>query len=85
MIPPRLRRVTVLPPTRLKIEYLDGQVRLFDVEPYLDKGLFRELRNPGLFASARVDLDTVAWSNGADIDPECLYADSVPIPGDAGA
>jgi retron-type reverse transcriptase len=23
----------------------------------------------------------VAWSNGADIDPECLYADSVPIPG----
>jgi len=79
MLPPILARVTILPPSKLGIEYIDGQIRLFDVEPYLEKGLFRELRDPGLFASVRVDIDTVAWANGADIAPECLYADSVPI------
>jgi len=31
------------------------------------------------FNSARVCSDTVEWSNGADICPETLYEESVPL------
>ncbi len=44
---------------------------------YLEKGIFRELKDLSLFKSARVSFDTVEWGNEADIEPETLYEDSV--------
>ncbi len=44
---------------------------------YLEKGIFRELKDLSLFKSAGVSFDTVEWENEADIDPETLYEDSV--------
>jgi hypothetical protein len=79
MLPPRISAVVTLPPTKIRLEYIDGQVRVFDMEPLLDRGRFRELRDPTMFASARPDIDTVAWANGMDVDPEYLYEDSVPV------
>lgn len=51
---------------------------LFDMNPYLEKGIFRELKDISLFKSAKVSFDTVEWENEADIDTETLYEDSVP-------
>ncbi len=68
-----------LPPTRIRLEYADGQVRVFDMEPLLDRSRFRELRDPAMFAGAHADIDTVAWANGMDVDPEYLYEDSIPV------
>jgi len=82
MLPPRIKRATPLPPTKVRLEYMDGQVRVFDMEPLLDKGIFRELRDPAMFASARAVIDTVEWANGADVEPEWLYEDSVPQKGE---
>jgi hypothetical protein len=78
MLPPRIKSVIALPPTRIRLEYVDGQVRVFDMTPLLDRGRFRELRDPAMFASAHVDIDTVVWANGMDVDPEYLYEDSIP-------
>jgi hypothetical protein len=46
--------------------------------PYIEKGIFRELKDLSLFKSARVSFHTVEWENEADIDHETLYEDSVP-------
>ena len=72
------KAVEPLPDYRLLITFENGERRIFDVTPYLDKGVFRELRNAAAFNSARVCFDTVEWSNGADLCPETLYTDSVP-------
>jgi hypothetical protein len=39
------------------------------------QGIFAPLRDPANFAQLRVDpeLGTVAWPNGADLDPGVLY------------
>lgn len=63
----------------LEIEFSTGEVRLFDVRPYLDKGVFSQLRDKALFARAYVAFDTVCWPNDLDIAPETLYVNSVPI------
>jgi hypothetical protein len=39
-------------------------------------GVFEALQDPAFFAQVRVDpeLGTVLWPNGADLDPDVLYA-----------
>ena len=55
----------------------DKSVKLFDMNPYLKKGMFKELKDKNLFKSVVVSFDSIKWLNGADIDPETLYEDSV--------
>lgn len=58
---------------RLRISFSTGDVKVFDVNPYLDKGLFSRLRDPALFAQAYVAYDTVCWPGNLDIAPETLF------------
>lgn len=73
-----VKDVKTLDEYKLLLTFENGEVRLFDMEPYLDKGVFIELKDISLFKSARINFDTVEWGNEADIDPETLYEDSVP-------
>ena len=47
------------------------------MKPYLDKGIFKELKDENKFKSVRVSFDSIEWCNQADIDPEVLYERSV--------
>jgi hypothetical protein len=49
---------------------------LFDMKPYLNKGIFRELKDPAMFNTVRVCFHSVAWKNEADLAPERLYPNS---------
>jgi hypothetical protein len=55
----------------------NGESGIFDVKPYLDKGIFRELRDLSVFNSVRPFLGTIQWANEADICPDTVYLDSV--------
>jgi len=45
-----------------------------NLEPYLHGPIFESIRNdPALFRAMRIVGGTVAWENGADIDPDVLY------------
>jgi len=63
----------------LVLTFEDGQRKLFDVKPYLDRGIFRELRDLAMFKTARVCFSSVAWANEADFDPEALYELGLPL------
>ncbi len=45
-----------------------------DLEKYLDKGIFRELRDLNFFKDFKLNSWTVEWKNGADFSPEFLYS-----------
>ena len=75
---PSVVRVVPHDDYQLEIEFNDGEVRLFDVHPYLCKGVFTQLRDLELFARAYVAYDTVCWPGELDIAPETLYSLSVP-------
>ena len=61
----------------LQIEFDSKEVRLFDVKPYLNLGIFIELKNEKYFNDVRTSLDSIAWKNGQDFSPETLYLKSV--------
>lgn len=62
---------------KIILVFKDKSVKLFDMKSYLEKGIFKELKDENLFRSVVVSFDSIKWLNGADIDPETLYKDSV--------
>ena len=81
---PRVQTVKPLADHRLELHFSDGQVRVFDMRPYLDTGIFTELRDPAVFGTAQAALGTVVWANGADLCPDPLYLGSVDLQRKAG-
>ncbi len=63
----------------LDIKFVDGSVKRFDVKPYLEYGIFKELKDKSYFKRAQVAFGTVQWPNEQDISPETLYLESVAI------
>lgn len=61
---------------QLLLTFENGEKRIFDMKPYLDKGIFKELKDENKFKSVRVSFDSIEWCNQADIDPEFLYEKS---------
>lgn len=62
---------------QLLLTFENGEKRIFDMKPYLNKGIFKELQDEKKFRSVRVSFDSIEWSNRADIDPEVLYEKSI--------
>lgn len=63
----------------LDIRFSDGSVRRFDAKPYLDKGIFSELKDIHYFRNIRVVYGTIQWANEQDFAPETLYLESKEI------
>jgi Protein of unknown function (DUF2442) len=64
---------------RLYVELADGRRGVFDLTPYLDHGVFRELKDPATFRRVGVQFGAVTWPNGQDIAPETLLAEMTPV------
>lgn len=64
---------------RLHLEFENGEKRIFDMTPLLEKKPFIRLKGSPLFLAARVDYGTVCWPGNIDIAPETLYDRSVPV------
>jgi hypothetical protein len=59
----------------LHLEFEDGVQGIVDLANLRFRGIFEPLRDTDYFALVHVDpeLGTVAWPNGADLDPDVLY------------
>ncbi len=60
----------------LDLKFSDGTFRRFDVKPYLELGVFRELKDMEYFSQVSIAYGTVNWPNEQDIAPETLYIES---------
>jgi hypothetical protein len=56
------------------ITFENGVQREINLEPYFHGPIFEPIRNnPSMFSSMKTEGGTIAWGNGADIDPDVLY------------
>lgn len=75
---PRVKAVKPNDDYTLTLLFVNGEVRLFDVKPYLGLGIFTELKDISLFNSVKPFLGSIQWQNGQDFCPDTLYMDSMP-------
>lgn len=76
---PYVVSVTPADDYRLDIVFENGEQRIFDVKPYLNRGVFVRLQNPTTFAAARVVAGSVEWPGGLDLSYDTLYLESEPL------
>ncbi len=76
MINPRVKKVLPTNDFQLIITFTNGEERVFDMKPYLDKGVFKALQDVSLFTKAHIAWGTVVWNEDIDMSPDTLYLDS---------
>lgn len=75
---PRVTKVRPNPDHTITLTFANGEVRRFDVKPYLEKGIFRELKDLQNFNTVKPFLGSIQWRGGQDFCPDTLYMDSEP-------
>lgn len=63
----------------LLLTFTNKEQKIFDVKPYLDKGIFKELKDLQNFNSVKPFLGSIQWNKGQDFCPDTLYEDSIPV------
>jgi uncharacterized protein DUF2442 len=77
-VPWRVTSVTVLPDARLDVTFVDGTAGKVDMQGLLSSNrvegtVFEPLREPAVFAEARVVMGAIQWPGGADLAPDAMY------------
>lgn len=77
---PYIAAVQPLENYELLLTFTNGEQRIFDTKPYLDKGVFKHLRERSTFLGARVVAGSVEWPGEIDLSYDTLYLESHPVP-----
>ena len=73
---PRIKKVKPNRDYTLVLTFANGETKIFDMKPYLEIGIFRELKDLSLFNSVKPFLGSIQWKNGQDLCPDTLYLES---------
>lgn len=73
---PRVKNVKLKGNYKLILTFTNGEVKIFDMKPYLGIGIFKELKDVNLFNSVKPFLGSIQWQNGQDLCPDTLYMES---------
>ena len=72
-----VKLVKPLPDFCIYVETENQKKEIFDLKPYLDKGVFKELKNIHYFNQVGILFGAVTWPHEQDIAPETLLAEMV--------
>ena len=76
---PYVKQVRPLEDFQIEVLFENGEYRIFDVKPYLQRGVFIRLQNRATFRAARVVAGSVEWPGELDLSYNTLYLESQPI------
>jgi hypothetical protein len=77
-ISPKVLNVQPLENYQLKLTFDNAEIRIFDVTPYLEKGIFTELKDPNYFRQVKLFFGGIQWPNEQDFSRDTLYLLSQP-------
>ena len=76
---PKVKTVKPIDNFMLHIWFTNGEEGLFDVKPYLNLGIFTELKDLAMFNTVHPDGLSIEWANEASLSPDTIYTSSVKI------
>jgi hypothetical protein len=70
---PDIKVAEPLPNYKLKVQFTNNELKEFDVAPYLNKGVFSELKDEQYFKQVRVAFGSIEWPNEQDFSKDTVY------------
>ena len=77
MLRPTATKVVPQKDYHIMVTFDNGEVRSFDVKPYIKGSWYGMLKDEHYFRSVAIDGFTVVWPQGQDICPDELYDNSI--------
>ncbi len=56
----------------LSVKFSDGRSGVFDIKPYLEKGVFKQLKDRNYFKQVKPLFCGVAWPNDQDLSADTI-------------
>ena len=76
---PFVKSVQALDNYKLRVEFENDELKEFVVEPFLEKGIFSELKDQSYFKQVKVAFGSIEWPNEQDFSKDTLYLLGVSI------
>ena len=76
---PTVVSVVAIPNHFLRLSFENDEIRIFDVSPFLDKGIFKELKDYNYLKQVSVAFGSVEWPHEQDFSHDTLYLLSTPL------
>ena len=72
----RIKNVKPLEEYMLLVEFENGEKKIKDMKPYLEKGVFTKLKNKDFFNFVKLAYGTVCWGEEIDLCADSIYETS---------
>lgn len=72
----RIKEVQPLNDYKILVTFNNGEKRIKDMKPYLEKGVFKKLKDESFFKSVKLAYGTVSWGNNIDLCADSIYETS---------
>ncbi|RKL63754.1 DUF2442 domain-containing protein [Thermoanaerobacteraceae bacterium SP2] len=73
---PRVKDVKPNKDYTLTLVFTNGEIGIFDMKPYLNDGVFKELKDWNMFKTVKPFLGSIQWLHEQDLCPDTLYLES---------
>lgn len=73
---PKAANILYESPYKLIVTFTNSEVKKFDLMPYLEYPVYRELKNESFCRRAAIQNVTVVWNDKIDLGPDRLYLES---------
>lgn len=68
-----VKKVEVLSDYRLLLTFDNKEKRIKDMKPYLNKGVFKKLKEKDFFNKVRICYGSISWGDQIDMCADSLY------------
>ena len=64
---------------KLLLVFKDNEKRIKDMKPYLNKGIYKDLKNKNFFNKVKIEYGTISWDGRIDLCADELYTSSYEV------
>lgn len=64
---------------KLELTFDNKEIKIKDMRPYLNKGVFKILKDKKIFNSVKIAFGTISWNKEIDLCADYLYETSQPV------
>lgn len=73
----KIIKVKVLDDYNLELTFDNDLVKIKDMKPHLNEGVFKVLKNKEIFNSVKISFGTISWNEDIDLCADYLYETSI--------
>ena len=75
----KVTKVKVLEDYKLELTFDNNVVKIKDMKPHLNRGVFKALKKPEIFSSVKINYGAISWNEDIDMCADYLYETSEKI------